>query len=150
MDIDEKEVKRQILDKWIVQRNNLNQLIAALQAELGDPVNTDITPGTGGMNFSGNTGGVAATAGKLQGRPDEFFGMSQSEAAAAYLKKVGHAVHLDQILEALRAGGVKFEGKEPKTNLYTVLVRGTRRFVLVSPSTFGLMEFYPNRKAGKE
>ena len=26
-----------------------------------------------------------------------------------------------------------------------MLVRGTKRFVLVSPNTFGLAEFYPNR-----
>lgn len=143
--MDEGEVKRQILAKWIAQRDSLNQLIGALQAELGDPVDVTMTPLTGTLNMSG---GLAVT--KLQGRPDEFFGMSQTEAAAAYLKKIGHAVHIDQILDALRVGGVKFEGKEPKGNLYTVLVRGTRRFVLVSPSTFGLMEFYPNRKGGKE
>ena len=83
-------------------------------------------------------------------RPDEFFSMSQTDATAAYLKKVGHAVHIDQILEALKSGGVKFSGKEPKINLYTVLVRGTRRFVLVSPSTFGLVEFYQKRKSGKD
>jgi DNA-directed RNA polymerase delta subunit len=35
-------------------------------------------------------------------------------------------------------------GSDPKKNFYTQLVRGTRKFVPVSPNTFGLREFYPN------
>ena len=136
---DEKEVQQQLLAKWITQRDNLSLLIEALQIELGE-VDSSLearstrapTPRSGSL-------------GRVEIRPDEFFGMSQMEAAYAYLKTVRHAVHLDQILEALRSGGVKFTGQEPKTTLYTVLVRGTRRFVLVSPSTFGLLEFYPSR-----
>jgi hypothetical protein len=142
---DEKEVQQQLLGKWIAQRDNLNRLIEALQIELGqDPSgNAVVTPSTGHFSISGS-----ATALKI--RPDEYFGMSQTEAAYAYLKKIGHAVHLDSMLEALRAGGVKFSGRDPKSTLYAVLIRGTRRFVLVSPGTFGLLEFYPERVKPKE
>lgn len=135
------------LQKLLAERDRIDRDIEALKRIMGiEDIPTDIGAGSSAEprgSFSGN-------AKILHIRPDEFFGMSQTDAAAAYLKKVGHAIHLDQILEALRAGGVKFTGKDPKTNLYTVLVRGTRRFVLVSPSTFGLIEFYPNRKVGKD
>jgi hypothetical protein len=142
---DEQEVKRQLLAKWITQRDNLNRLIEALQVELGEEgqASVVITPQPGSVSFSGLPAHIKI-------RPDEFFGMSQTEAATAYLKKVGHAVHLDQILDALRAGGLKFSGQDPKTNLYTVLVRATRRFVLISPGTFGLLDFYPDRVKQKD
>lgn len=82
--------------------------------------------------------------GAISIRPDQFFGMSQTGAAEAYLKMVGHAVHIDQIMDALRRGGIAIGGSDPQRNLYTQLVRGTRKFVLVSANTFGLREFYPN------
>jgi len=131
--------EKEMLAQWIAERDALNQLIEGLQKRLkikgvkGDP-------GQKGDTANEEIGDV---------RPDEYFGMSQTEAAASYLKKVGHAAHIDKILEALQAGGLKLSGKTPKATLYTSLVRGTKRFVLVSPGTFGLSEFYPDRKGTK-
>lgn len=145
--MDENELKRQLLDKWLAQRDDLTKLIEALQRDLGQSSestgngNVAITPLAGGLRASGQLSTV-----HLQVKPGEFYGMSHTEAAQAYLRKVGHAVHVDKILEVLQAGGVKMAGKTPKANLYTALVRGTKRFVLVSPGTFGLAEFYPARK----
>ncbi len=82
--------------------------------------------------------------GTLSTRPDEFFGMSQTTGAEAFLRKVGHAVGLEQILDALSKGGLAIGGGDPRKTLYTQLVRATRKFVLVSPNTFGLRDFYPN------
>jgi len=83
-------------------------------------------------------------------RPDEFFGMSQTEAAKAYLRKVGHAVSLDELLEALKTGGCKVGGANPKRVLYIGLVRDTRNFVPVQSGVIGLREFYPSLKSGAE
>lgn len=135
----DKDTLRQLLAKWITQRDNLNRLIEALKLELGE----EVDPATGTLGISGGTPTVIG--GPPQIKPGEFFGLSQTDAAASYIKRVGHAVHIDQILEYLKVGGVKFSGADPRTNLYTLLVRGTRRFALVSAYTFGLTEFYPKR-----
>jgi len=141
----DKDTERQLLAKWIAQRDNLNRLIEALQLELGEEV---VEPAPGTLGIRGGT--PAVIVGPPQIKPGEFFGLSQTDAAARYIKRVGYAVYIDQILENLKVGGVKFSGADPRTNLYTLLVRGTRRFVLVSANTFGLTEFYPKRpRAGK-
>jgi len=148
----EKEIKKKILEKHLAQLDHhkgqvehLKRIVEALQYDLGieAPIEIGATPNLPKMP-SPETGSSARI------RADEFFSMKQTEAAYAYLKKVGYAVHIDQILQALQAGGVKLGGKNPKATLYTSLVRGTKRFVLVSPSTFGLAEFYPNRKIGEK
>ena len=126
--------EKELLAQWIAERDQLNALIDGLKRRLGKTT----APDKGG------------SASNVSHRPDEYFKMSQTEAATAYLKKVGHAVHIDKILEALQTGGLKLSGKTPKATLYTSLVRGTKRFVLVSPGTFGLTEFYPDRKGAKE
>lgn len=77
-------------------------------------------------------------------RADEFFGLQYSEAARNYLRKVGHAVGLDQLLEALRNGGCKVGGADPKRVLYISLVRNTRDFVPTGNGNIGLREFYPS------
>jgi hypothetical protein len=80
-------------------------------------------------------------------RHDEFFGMTQSEAAKAYLTKVGHAVSMDQLVEALQSGGCKVGGVSAKRTLYISLVRNIRDFVPVSSGVIGLRAFYPGLKS---
>jgi hypothetical protein len=142
----EKEVIRGILAKRIAQRDELNRTIEALQNVLGEAISESVQSVSSGTQPTFSQFFPQAS---LLIRPGEFFGMSQTEAAYSYLKRIGHAVHVEKILEALQAGGIKLEGKNPKNTLYTSLVRGTKRFVLVTPGTFGLAEFYPNR-ASKE
>lgn len=135
--------EKEVLAQWIAERDQLNTLIDGLKRRLGKTIGA----------LPDNKGGTSTRedhADRPDRRPDEYFKMSQTEAAAAYLKKVGHAAHIETILEALKAGGLKLSGKTPKATLYTSLVRGTKRFVLVSPGTFGLTEFYPDRKGSKE
>lgn len=76
-------------------------------------------------------------------RPDEYFGLTITEAAKKYLKKLGHAAHVEDILKEITAGGVEIQGNQA-INLYTPLIRATHFFVRVKPKTFGLREFYPN------
>jgi hypothetical protein len=85
-------------------------------------------------------------------RPDEFFGMTYTAAASAYLERVGHAVSMDELLDALNKGGCPVGGKEPKKTLYISLIRAVKTFVPIPGKTgfLGLRKFYPNLKAVKE
>src|SRR5207245_1866550 len=141
MDVNESDDLRTALQKLLAERERLDHDIETIQRLLGleqIPEELQASPAQGMARSP------LKTTGKVQIVPGEFFRMRQNNAAAAYLKKLGHAAHIDQILEAVQHGGVKISG-DARTNLYTVLVRGTKRFVLVSPNTFGLAEFYPNR-----
>ena len=80
--------------------------------------------------------------------PDEFFGLTQGEAAIKYLEMVGRAVSLDQLVEALKKGGCKVGGADPKRTLYISLIRNTREFVPPRQGYIGLRKFYPHLKAG--
>lgn len=76
----------------------------------------------------------------------DFFGMSQADAAQQYLKRLGRAATLDDILGGIQKGGARLQGKDPKKNLYISLVKRRHVFPLVAPYTFGLWEFYPGAK----
>jgi hypothetical protein len=85
-------------------------------------------------------------------RADEFVGETYSGAARAYLEKVGHAVSMDDLLDALNRGGCPVGGKEPKKTLYISLIRDVRTFVPIPGRSgfLGLRKFYPNLKALKD
>ncbi|HXM66579.1 MAG TPA: hypothetical protein VN911_07595 [Candidatus Acidoferrum sp.] len=79
-------------------------------------------------------------------KPDEFFRMNQTDAARAYLKKVGHSIPFDDLVAALRKGGAKLGGADPKKTLYVSLARNPRKeFVWPSKDFIGLDEFYADR-----
>jgi hypothetical protein len=79
-------------------------------------------------------------------KPDEFYGMSQSDAAKTYLRRVGHAITFDELVEALRKGGAKLGGVDPKKTLYVSLARNPRKeFVWPNKDHISLKEFYDNR-----
>ena len=143
---------RALLEKLLAKREaiagelmKLDYAIEQIQAALGEPGQESAAKNLPPITMDVRGHEVMRQPSQLAIRPDQFFRMSQTEASEAYLKMVGHAVNVDQILEAIRKGGVKVGGVDPKTTLYKALVRGTRKFVLVSPYTFGLREFYPNR-----
>lgn len=85
-------------------------------------------------------------------RADEFFGMTYTSAAKAYLEKVGHAVSMDELMRALSNGGCKVGGKDPKKTLYISLIRDVRNFVNIPGKSgiLGLRKFYPNLKSLNE
>jgi hypothetical protein len=83
----------------------------------------------------------------LPTRPDEYFGLSNTVAAAKYLEKVGHAASLDDIYNALISGGITFTGNG-KANLNVQLTRATRMFAKIGSGnniSFGLIDWYPSR-----
>lgn len=79
-------------------------------------------------------------------RGDEFFGMSQGEAARSYVTKVGHAVELDELLQALSKGGCHVGGADPSRTLYIALIRNTKDFVKLPNGLLGLRSMYPSLK----
>ena len=84
-------------------------------------------------------------------RNDEFFGQSNNDAAEKYLRKIGHAMPLNDIYEALKQGGITFTGDGLK-NVYTQLIRANRKFVKIGSgqnASFGMLEWYPKRKKNR-
>ena len=134
----------------------LIQRIRALDQDIGD--STDLSQILNDMAVP-TTGSGAASAGipaagtgvRPQLRPDEFMGKTVSEAATLYLEKVGHAVSMEELLEALKRGGRPIRGATPKKSLYISLVR-SREFVPIPGQTgfLGLRKFYPNRGLDKK
>lgn len=150
---------RQTLDYFLADRakkiediKRVDLTIMQLRQALGDPVEAGeqvdvvpalITPTTFTPAPSRPNGSRPAI------RPDEFFGLQYSDAARNYLRKVGSAVSLDDLLDALRNGGCKVGGTDPKRVLYISLVRNTRDFVPTGNGFIGLREFYPNLPKAK-
>jgi hypothetical protein len=121
----------------------LDVMIHDLERELGETPSNAITLDLTSPSVSGyvpNSGVPTASM-----RPDEFFGMSQTDAARAYLKKIGRATSLEQILEGMKRGGAHVGGADPKNTLYVSLMRNPKQeFIKVGDGFIGLREFYPN------
>jgi len=64
--------------------------------------------------------------------------MTHADATAAILEKEGRPMGLDEILEAMEAGGKKPTGAYPKATLAGVLSRNRDRFKKTAPATFDL------------
>lgn len=138
------EYYRQQRQKKIEEIKPIDAMIRHLEKELGEGSGEvsdfsqipELEPSE--IGFPKSTFGVAV-------RPDEFFGMSQSDAAKAYLKKVARAVSLDQLVDSLNKGGAQVGGANPKHTLYVSLMRNPlREFVSPSENYIGLREFYPS------
>jgi hypothetical protein len=143
---------------------DLEQMIARLSRDLGetaqaaqadedeDSSETGISEAWQESEYGPTT--ALKNGAKVNLRPDEFFGMTYSGAATAYLEKVRHAVSMDELLDALNRGGCPVGGREPRKTLYISLIRDVRTFVPISgtPGFLGLRKFYPNLKTlkGKE
>jgi len=101
-------------------------------------------------HLSPATGAVApATNGNKRPvlRPDEFFQMSQSDAAKAYLRAIGRAISMDELVSALQAGGAQVGGTDPRRTLQVSLKSNPKKeFVWPNKDTVGLAEFYQKRK----
>jgi hypothetical protein len=122
----------------------IDLMIWQLQRDLGEapegefPAPAALSP----MSTSNGTTGKSSASIK----PDEFFRMNQTDAARAYLRKVGHSIPFDDLVAALRKGGAKLGGADPKKTLYVSLARNPRKeFVWPSKDFIGLDEFYAGR-----
>lgn len=133
--------ERKLVEDLRSVRLMLRQIERDLGIESSDP--GDEVLGTPSASGAGSTlAASSAGGGKPNIRPDEFFGLTHAEAARRYLKRVGHAVALDELVDALQKGGCKVGGAAPKKVLYISLVRNTRDFVPPQTGYIGLREFY--------
>jgi len=141
---------RQTLEHYRKQRQvqleeirKTETLIVHLEKELGE--SATVEPNQTGIGFVKLAGDIRAPEPRnVEIRPDEFYGMTQTQAAKAYLLRVKRAVSIDQIVEALRNGGAQLGGADPKKTLYVSLARNPERhFVIPREGYFGLREFYP-------
>jgi len=143
---------RQTLEHYRMQRQTqlddlrkTEALIAHFERELGESPNSDASSQTTAPIDYGTVVDVRPSEPRaIEVRPDDFFGMTQTQATKAYLQRVKRAVSLDQIVEALRNGGAKLGGADPKKTLYVSLARNPKHeFVIPREGYFGLREFYP-------
>ena len=164
----DKDTLRKALEHYIQQKQEklkeiqqLDVMISGLSRDLGEgipepPVPTDEDSsdsiGDAWRETEFGASPTSSTGPRPGVRPDEFVGETYSNAARRYLEKVGQAVSMDDLLEALNRGGCPVGGKEPKKTLYISLIRDVRTFVPIPGRSgfLGLRKFYPNLKALKE
>ncbi len=79
---------------------SLDVIIRRLEQELGGAVPSSEATET--MNIAEQPLTANANGVTPQVRPDEFFSMTQTDAAKAYLKKVLQAISMDQLLDGMR------------------------------------------------
>jgi hypothetical protein len=125
-------------------------LIRKLADDLNEPANIEplnLQPSTASASVTLANTSPPKPAGRITVRPDEFFQMSQNDAAKAYLRKIGRAISMDELVGALQAGGAKVGGADPKRTLYVSLKANPKKeFVWPSKDHIGLAEFYLDRK----
>lgn len=136
---------RQQRQQKLRELRTIEMMIRQLENDLGEPPSVDYDadePETPRVISS-----ATITVRSTPIKPDEFYGMTQSEAAKAYLKRIGHAIPFDELVSALKRGGAKLGGADPKKTLYVSLARNPRKeFVWPSEDHISLSEFYENRK----
>lgn len=75
-------------------------------------------------------------------KPEEYLGDEPLEEAKKYIASVGHAVHFEEIADAVSRGGAATQGSDWREKLETSLIRSTFEVVKVQEKTFGLTKFY--------
>lgn len=126
-------------------------IIQRLASDLKEPANLEPLIADSAVLSTPNGSHAAATPAtplnRAVLRPDEFFQMSQSDAARAYLRMVKRAISMDELVSALQAGGAQVGGVDPKKTLAVSLRANPKKeFVWPNKDTVALAEFYTNRK----
>jgi hypothetical protein len=85
---------------------------------------------------------VAVRRGTQSLRPDEYLGDEPMEAAKKYMRSVGHAVHFDDIADAVQRGGAALQGAGWRDRLELSLKRSPYQVITVAEKTYGLSDFY--------
>lgn len=143
----ELNLERQLLDKLLAERAELDQHIALLEKRLGGGRSLTSEAVTTGP--SSNAGSFSVERLSSYGiQRGEFYGLSRPQAAAALLKKTKQTLTTTEILEALKETGYDMSGKNALNGLYTAISRNTE-IKKVAPNTWGLREWYPHLKEPK-
>ena len=142
-DATEREALRIALQSAIRDRDRAEATISFLTEKLGLTPAGDavlLNPGEGT-----DTGSELRDVGPVHVGDSEYYGLSQTKAAAAFLDRAGRSrpQRTDQIIAALAKGGVRIGGKDPEGTFYKILNRNPT-FHRVGPSLWGLASWYPN------
>jgi hypothetical protein len=122
-------------------------IIQRLASDLKEPANIESLVTEPIAPSAPNGGHAAPPSSRPVLRPDEFFQMSQSDAARVYLRMVKRAISMDELVSALQAGGAQVGGVDPKKTLAVSLRANPKKeFVWPNKDTVALAEFYTNRK----
>lgn len=132
---------REVLDT-LSMINGLEEMYGAARTSLAELSETVLAQD--GVKFGDS---VAVSPSRISSagtaiRPDEYLGKPPLEAAKLYIRRVGHAVNIDEIAEAISRGGAATGQKDWKEKLLVSLIRSTLDAVKVQDRTFGLREFY--------
>jgi len=142
MDETTRAALRIALDVATADRDRAEATIALLSEKLGlADASAQIVLGPGD-----GSGDAARDVGPVHVQEGEFYGLSQTAAAVAFLTKAGRTrpQRTGQIVEALAKGGIKIGGKNPpEDTIYKILNRDPR-FHRPAPNTWGLSAWYPN------
>lgn len=147
-------LKRQLAAKLDDEARRLIAAMTTLESMAGLPPTTlmDVVPMIGSPgslqgNNSQNQPAVSAQAssGRRSAqpiRPDEYLGAEPLDAAKQYMQAVGHAIHFDEIADAVQRGGAAIQGANWREKLEISLVRSAYGVVKVQDKTYGLRSFY--------
>jgi hypothetical protein len=130
--------------EFSAELSRMDTAIEAIRALVQPNGQPSLTSGQSLDTFKPQEGSSAVMGRTVQA--GDFFGMNQADATQQYLKRLGRAATVDDIVAAIQKGGARLQGKDPKKNLYISLVKRKNVFPLVAPYTFGLWEFYPGAK----
>ena len=93
--------------------------------------------------------GETPVAGSQTIRPDQFFGRPLATAVTELLDARRSAMPLDEVVEALLAGGHQFRGEHPKRSLAIAISKNRKFLTVPNTDAVGLREWYPTAKLAK-
>jgi hypothetical protein len=139
---------RQLRQQKLEEIRPIEMMIRQLELDLGESPTIDNAASREATAPSASGIAVGPGIGTII-RPDEFFGMSQNDAAKAFLRKMGRAIPFADLVTALQKGGAKLGGADPSKTLYVSLARNPKKeFVWPSSDHISLAEFYGRRESG--
>jgi hypothetical protein len=147
----DKDNTKVLLEAAVTKRDELNTFIKVLSEMLGVPGESGASPALRpSMDTPPVDTGDPGFDPMSVVYPGMFFGKSQTKAARMLLEKVKpRLVKTRTIYEALKKGGLNVGGKKPLVNLWGVLQRNKKVFILVPKAGWGLVEWYTPAEIAK-
>lgn len=148
------DIKQQIADKieeakrLLLTVNTLEGMIGAQPSSLFELLGDDDPAPQQMANQprANNTANPRSIGSSRQIKPDQFLGEQPLDAAKKYIGLVGHAVHFDEIADAVQRGGAAIKGADWREKLETSLLKSVYELVKVQDKTFGLIRFYSDEQ----
>lgn len=134
-----KDIKAVLADA-IKKRDELNTFIKVLQEMSGATISVTEPSADGAQQSLAPGQEIADPLSAVF--PGMFWGKSQTQAVKMLLERVRRPVKLKTIIECLSKGGLEIGGKNPNTNLWSVLNRANETFVIVPKAGWGLIDWY--------